>query len=74
MDLGQIGGIVGIIALIGVVLGNRHINRTEELKVVLYGLQMQLLNSHRENGRLFDKIEKLESKLEKLRESFYELE
>jgi len=67
--LGQIGGIAGIAALIGVVLSYLSSNRnscTEEFKAVLNGLQIQLTNSQHENGRLLDKIDKLESTIEKL--------
>ncbi|GBU24367.1 hypothetical protein R83H12_00997 [Fibrobacteria bacterium R8-3-H12] len=67
--LGQIGGIAGIAALVGVLLSYRSSSRNsydEEFKIILSGLQMQLSNSQHENGRLLDKIDKLESTIEKL--------
>jgi len=70
--LGQIGGVAGIAALVGVVLGSNRNSCTKEFKTIFNGLQIQLNNSHREKGRLFDRIDKLESKVEKLRESLYE--
>ncbi len=74
--LGQIGGIAGIAALVGVLLNYRSSSRNsynEEFKVLLSGLQMQLNNSQHENGKLLDKIDKLESKIEKLTEEVNKL-
>jgi chromosome segregation ATPase len=74
--LGQIGGIAGIAALIGVILGylsNSRNSYTEEFKAILNGLQIQLTNSQHENGRLLDKIDKLENKIEKLTEEINKL-
>ncbi|MCL1957704.1 MAG: hypothetical protein FWF63_10300 [Fibromonadales bacterium] len=67
--LGQIGGVAGIAALVGVVLGyisNSRNSSTEEFKALINGLQTQFNNSQHENGRLLDKIDKLESTIEKL--------
>jgi len=75
--LGQIGGVAGIAALVGVILSylsNSRNSYTDEFKAILNGLQIQLNNSQHENGRLFNRIDKLESKIEKLRENLYELE